>query len=203
VANKKVILLRYCKTENGWRRFPAVIGKTGKVKPKAVFVNGQERIYPDGYYCIRHYAGEKPLYKNVGINPTEALQAQQREEALLLARYTADEAGTNIVEPDTRRSIRNWGADFLLEKELEPHRSRDTMDGYRVILGEFLEMCPATFPDQLQATDILTYCAGLEKRGLSPRTRANRFGSLCTFLRFCKVPINEILSKQTRRKLSR
>jgi integrase len=203
VANRKVILLRYCKTENGWRRYPVVIGKTGKVKPNAVLVNGQEGIYPDGYYCIRHYMGDKPVYQNVGTDPSQALQAQQREEALLLARHSADEAGTSIVEPKTRRSLRDRAADFLHEKELEPHRSRDTMDGYRIILDEFLRVCSAEFPDQIIALDILRYCAGIEKRGLSPRTRANRFGSLCTFLRYCNVPINDILTKETRKKLGR
>jgi integrase len=203
VANKKVVLLRYCKTEDGWRRFPVVVGKTGKVKPNAVLVDGQERLYPEGYYCIRFYVAEKPVYRNVGTDPSEALQARQREEALLLARHTADEAGTSIVEPNTRRSIRDWAADFLSEKDLEPHRSRDTMDGYRIILDEFLRVCSAEFPDQTRAIDILRYCDGIEKRGLSPRTRANRFGSLCTFLRYCKVPINDILTKETRKKLGR
>jgi integrase len=205
VANKKVVLLRYCKTEDGWRRFPVVIGKTGKVKPNAVLVNGQERLYPEGYYCIRFYVAEKPVYRNVGTDPSEALQARQREEALLLARHTADEAGTSIVEPNTRRPLRDWAADFLSDKELEPHRSRDTMDGYRITLDEFLKVCSAEFPDQIRANDIVRYCNGIEKRGLSPRTRANRFGSLCTFLRYCKVPINnnDFLTKATRKKLER
>jgi integrase len=77
------------------------------------------------------------------------------------------------------------------------------MDGYRVILDEFLTVSSAEYPDQLRATDILLYCSGIEERGLSPRTRANRFGSLCTFLRYCSVPINDILTKETRKKLGR
>jgi hypothetical protein len=40
VSNRKVTLLRYCKTEAGWRRYPVVIDKTGKVKPNAVLVRG-------------------------------------------------------------------------------------------------------------------------------------------------------------------
>jgi glucose-6-phosphate 1-dehydrogenase len=61
---------------------------------------------PEGYYCIRLYAGAKAIYRNVGTDPSEALLAQQREEALLLARHSADAAGTSIVEPDTQRSLR-------------------------------------------------------------------------------------------------
>ena len=203
MANRRVTLVRYCKTETGWRRYQVVIGKTGKVKPNAVWVQGQERVYPDGYYCVRLYAGEKPIYRNVGTDPSEALLAQQREEALLLARYSADAAGTSIVEPETQRSLRQYAADFLHQKSLEPHRSRDTMDGYRVILDEFLKVCSVDFPEQIRAIDILTYCSGIQKRGLSPRTRANRFGSLCTFLRFCEISIDDILPKETRKRLNR
>ena len=203
MANRKVTLLRYCKTENGWRRFPVVIGKTGKVKPHAVLVNGLECIYPDGNYCLRLYRGQTPVYKNVGTDPTEALLAKQREESLLTARHSAKAAGIDIVEPNGRKTLRDWGAEFLYQKSLEPRRSRDTMDNYNIILKEFIAGCAAEYPEQIQALDLLRYCAGIEKRGLSPRTRANRFGSLCTFLRFCKVDVPNILPRQTRKKLSR
>ena len=44
MANRRVTLLRYCKTESGWRRYQVVIGKTGKVKPNAVWVQGHEEV---------------------------------------------------------------------------------------------------------------------------------------------------------------
>lgn len=59
-------------------------------------------------------------------------------------------------------------ADFLHQEPLEPHRNQDTTDGYRVFLGAFLKVCSVEFPDQIKAVDILTCCAGIEKRGLSP-----------------------------------
>ena len=203
MANRKVTLLRYCKTEVGWRRFPVVIGKTGKVKPNAVLVKGQECIYPEGSYCLRLYRGQTPVYINVGTDPSEALLAQRREESLLTARHSAQAAGIDIVEPSGRKTLRDWGAEFLYQKSLEPRRSRDTMDNYNIILKEFIAGCAAEYPDQIRAVDVLRFCAGIEKRGLSPRTRANRFGSLCTFLRFCKVDVPHILPRQTRRKLGK
>jgi len=81
VANKKVTLLRYCKTESGWRRFPVVIGKTGKVRPDAVLANGQERIYPDGYYCIRTYLGDKPQYTNVGTDQRKRFRSSSERRS--------------------------------------------------------------------------------------------------------------------------
>lgn len=77
------------------------------------------------------------------------------------------------------------------------------MDGYRIILKEFIRGCAANYPDQIQAVHILRYCAGLDKQGLSARTRSNRFGSLCTFLRFCGLDVDAILPRDMRRKLSR
>ncbi len=203
MANKRVTLLRYAKTEHGWRRFPVVIGKTGKVRPDAVLVNGEERIYPEGYYCIRTYEGNKPKYTNVGTDPTDALQSKEREKKLLAARESAQEAGTRIVEPNSQATVQELAAEFLRQKTLEPHRSRDTMDGYNIVIRQFIAGCGAEYPDQIQSAHILEFCAGIERQGLTARTRSNRFGSLCTFLRFCQLDVADILPRETRRKLSR
>lgn len=203
MANRKVTLLRYCKTENGWRRFPMVVGKTGKVRPNAVLVDGKERVYPEGYYCVRTYEGDKPKYTNVGTDPMEALLSQQREERLRAARDSAQEAGTSILEPSAQPTVRELAAEFLRLKALEPHRSRDTMDGYNIVIRQLVAGCGAEYPDQIQSEHILEFCAGIERQGLTARTRSNRFGLLCTFLRFCKVEVSDILSPSTRRKLGR
>jgi hypothetical protein len=50
MANRKIVLVRYCKTQSGWKRYPAVIGKTGKVKPAAVWVGNEIHDYPHGSY---------------------------------------------------------------------------------------------------------------------------------------------------------
>ena len=46
MANKKVALVRKCKTPGGWRRYPVVMSANGKVKPDAVTVDGLEAILP-------------------------------------------------------------------------------------------------------------------------------------------------------------
>jgi hypothetical protein len=52
MANRKVVLVRLCKTEKGWRRYPAVVGKNGRIKPGFVKVAGKEREYREGRYQL-------------------------------------------------------------------------------------------------------------------------------------------------------
>lgn len=58
------------------------ISENEKPFAAAVLANRQERIYPEGYYCLRLYRGQIPVYKNVGTDPTEALLAKQIAEQM-------------------------------------------------------------------------------------------------------------------------
>ena len=58
MANRKVSLVRYCKTPDGWRRYSAVIGKNGRIKPGFVTVKGRQHHYPEGHYEARYYEEE-------------------------------------------------------------------------------------------------------------------------------------------------
>ncbi|MGD0737744.1 MAG: hypothetical protein ABR976_21635 [Terracidiphilus sp.] len=64
MANKKVILVRLCKTAKGWRRYPAAVGKNGRIKPNFVIVDGQEREFKEGRYQLRTYEGTRMVYKD-------------------------------------------------------------------------------------------------------------------------------------------
>ena len=86
MANRKVVLIRLCKTEKGWRRYPAVIGKNGRVKPGFVVVDSKERKYPDGRYQLRTYVGSRMVYRDAGENAAAALTALTKTEHLLEAK---------------------------------------------------------------------------------------------------------------------
>jgi hypothetical protein len=105
MANKKVVLIRLCKTEKGWRRYPAVIGKNGRVKPGFVIVDGKERKYPNGRYQLRTYVGSRMIYRDAGVNAAAALTAQTKTEHLLQAKVAAKEAGVKIEEVPGRLSL--------------------------------------------------------------------------------------------------
>ena len=57
MANRRVTLVRNCKTPDGWRRYPAAFGKNGRIKPHVVIVGGREQRFPEGVYQLRTYEG--------------------------------------------------------------------------------------------------------------------------------------------------
>jgi pimeloyl-ACP methyl ester carboxylesterase len=102
MANRTVALLRYAKIlQLGWRRGAAVIGKTGRVKPDYMVLNREEIHCPDGYYEVRVYKGRRPSYRNVGNDPSDALQARDKEEKILELRN----AVVDIPESKSRRTL--------------------------------------------------------------------------------------------------
>jgi integrase len=204
MANKRTKLLRYAKTSEGWRRGNAIIGKTGKVKPDYMLYKKQDLYCPEGYFIIRTYVGKQPKYKDVGNDALEALAACKREQELIDLQRKLKRQGYDFPEqPEKtkRKALHESKETFLEEKSLEPHRSEDSMSSYRIVVKGFVKSCGKHFADQIEGTDILRYCNSLEESGNSDRTRANRFGTLCTFLRHCKIDPTNLLSKAQIHKL--
>lgn len=204
MANKVVRLFFYGKTKEGWGRWPVVVANNGRLKQNVALVRGREYIFAEGegYYQLRSYEGEKTVWRNAGTDASEALTAKQREEALLAARHHADAAGVQVIGDCEQRTLKKCVEEFLKEKGAETYQSRDTMDNYRIITREFLASCPAAYPSQVRGVDIQNYCTGIERRGLSARTRANRFTSLCTFLKFADIDYKKLLNDKQRAKLN-
>ena len=75
MANKKVSLLRYCRVDKDgvsvWKRYPAAIGRNGRIRPEFVVIDGQQVHCPAGHYELRYYEGRKLRYENAGDNAAE------------------------------------------------------------------------------------------------------------------------------------
>src|ERR1035441_6821336 len=97
-----VSLMWYAKTESGWKRFPALTGRNGRIKKGYVLIDGTERSYPDGHFELRFYEGRKTKYKNVGTDATEAINERDRIRNLGDARESAAAAGVTLNEPEVR-----------------------------------------------------------------------------------------------------
>jgi len=127
MANKTVTLLRRCKTPAGWRYYPAVIGKTGKVKPGVVLVAGAEVFYPEGSYALRSFTGGKTVFTKVGDNPSDALAALERATLIRTARHSAAAAGAKILEEPGRvllsAAFKKFLADTIDRDSLELQKS--------------------------------------------------------------------------------
>ena len=197
MANRKAVLTKYVKTPKGWRHCSVVLTKSNGVK--AVVVGGRE-VKPGGTvgpYQIRTYDGSKILYCSVGDDPVEAVNQWR------LTQITLENPDLGIPNlSGVAKTIAQLAKEFLEVKSLEPHRSRDAMDNYRIVISEFQANCRKQYPGQITQYDILMYHKALRDRGLSDRTASNRFGTLSTFLRYIGVDIKVLVPKQTRRKLT-
>ena len=195
--NRTVTLLRYAKVADiGWRRGAAVIGKTGKVKPDFMILSGREVYAPEGHYELRILKGKLPSYLNVGNDPAEALAARDREQKLLDAR------NSGIIVPETpiRRTLAQLRDKFL---EKKAGCAVDAKFNWTVVVKEFVDVCGRTFPEQIEDVDVVRYCDGLTARGLAPRTRANRYVTLRTFLRHCGIDPKKLMGESEHRRLKK
>jgi integrase len=190
MANRKVVLVRLCKTEKGWRRYPAVVGKNGRIKPDFVVVDGKERKYPDGRYQLRTYVGSRMIYRDAGENAAAAITAQTKAEHLLQAKASAKQAGVKIEEVPGRLSLARELNRFV--QAAEDRGSNSAAAVYRTAADEFLRIVGKTFADEITPEDILLHQRGLRKRGCEPRTIANRHASVTAFLRFCKLDVKTL-----------
>ena len=180
MANRKVVLLRYCKTENGWRRYPVAMGKNGRIRPNFVLVNGFAREYPEGHYEIRSYRGSKPVYRNVGTNAADALLERDRQAQLLIARDAAEASGAVLVEEESRTPLSRQAALFI--QAAEDRGATVISNSYRLAIDEFLSVTGRTYADQVTAEDIAAHQLALKKRGASARTVHNRHMLVKAFL---------------------
>jgi integrase/recombinase XerD len=199
MANKKAVLTKYIRVKQGWRYARVTLHKNGTVK--GVLIGGQERPigqYPEGQYQVKTYVGSSPVYCSVGNHPVEAVR-QWRLTQLSMSNPDLE------IQPPVRgaKTIAEWGREFLAKKDLEPHRSRHTMEKYKGIVEAVTKQFGQKTAEALTETDVLRYHKSLRERGLSDRTASNSYIMLVTFLRFCKVDVNSLLPRETRKKLSR
>src|ERR1700751_3033913 len=100
MANRKAVLVWLCKTEKGWRRFPALFGANGRPRLGVVRVGGTERKYPDGRFQVRTYEGSRMIYRDAGETASEAMTNRTKSEHLLAARNAAKVAGAKVEAED-------------------------------------------------------------------------------------------------------
>jgi integrase len=193
--NSTVTLLRYSLTDKGWRRGAVVITKNGKLKADAMMVGGREVYAPNGRFQMRRYQGKLPVYTELGSDPADALARFKAEESKLSAKVEARAAGLEIVEEITRKTLKQWAADFLQMHRNLPHRSDDSIEKYTKVTGTFLVVTKAAYPDAVTEADFIKFHGHLRKTlGHSDRYCADLYLSLRGFLRYCEVDPGKIVS---------
>ena len=185
MANRTVALVKYCRTENGWRRYPVVFGKNGRVRPNFVTVDGKATENTTGHYEIRFYAGSKLLYRNVGENAADAFAECIKQQKLFAARDSAKEAGAVIVEEPGRTTLTRALKTFV--DAAEGRGSIVASKAYKRASEEFLEIVKRTYADEVVAADFTKFHVALRKRKQSERTISNKHKLVVSFLRSAGV----------------
>ncbi len=194
--NRKASLVLYCKTEDGWKRLPAIIGANGKVSPGKAIYKGRVRAFERARYQVRYYVGSKVRYESVGTVPSEALQKVRQKERLLIAMEAASEAGAVIVDQSSRTSLRRELDRFL--DVVRDRGSKVAADVYRLAAEDFLVVTGKAYADQLTEEDVRKYLRELRSRRrsgnrpLSARTVYNRHAALKPFLRHCGLDVRKL-----------
>ena len=179
---KAIGLVWYCKTPRGWRRFPAITTKEhgqrtvlhGWVK------DGKEQVqYPDGRYQLRMWESGLPVYQNIDTcHPRDA--------------YKAWEKAIKVAAPASNApKIANIGllkhAATAYVKDRKEARKMEAAGISRLVLDEFLNVCPVTYSRQVTRECVLNFHAALRKKGNSERTIANKHARLKSFLKWLKL----------------
>jgi integrase len=199
MANKRVSLVRKCKTEDGsWKRFPVAMSSNGRVKPDAVLANGAEQIYAVGHYELRSYFGSKLVWTRVTGGASDALAALKIAQTRATAVAMAGEAGVKVVLDPKRVALREAAAKFSLAAA--DRGSKEASKIYKRALDEFLAGCNKTYADELTHEDILKFHGQMRNRGLADRTVHNRHMALRSFiltLGFSLEQVIEIAGKRS------
>lgn len=181
-----VSLVWRTKTDAGWKYFPVVMGRNGRIRKGIVKVDGKEVSYPDGHFEVRYYEGRKTKYKNVGADSTEAVNECDRMQHLSDARGSAASAGVSVVEPATRKTIKAEAARWV--KDTEDRGAKEAAQVNRTALAKFQYANPRlAFLDEITAESAVAFWNFLRKQGKSDRTVYNAHMRLTGFLRFAGI----------------
>jgi len=196
MANKRVSLVRKCKTPQGWKRYPALMSANGKVKTDAVTVRGVEMTYPIGHYELGSYVGSKRVWTRVSGNATDALAALKLAQKRANAVVIAGDAGVKVVSDPTRLALREAAPRFV--QAALGRKSMEAAEIYQRTLEDFLATCSKVYADELTNDDVLKWHAKMRGAGLSDRTVHNRHASLRAFILSLGLDVKTIAGKAPR-----
>ncbi|HUN89133.1 MAG TPA: hypothetical protein VMU28_10100, partial [Terriglobales bacterium] len=124
--NRTLSLIRYARTQKGWRRGPAVVGKNGKLKPNVMIFGGAEIACPEGRFQMVRYQSKRAVYTDLGNDPVEVMdkfRAAEAKQKVVVAAVAAGIAAPDSTIDTQRKTIKKYAADFLTMHRNLPHRS--------------------------------------------------------------------------------
>jgi len=190
MANRTVSLYKKVKTEDGWGRYPVVIGPNGRLKTDTVIIGGEEHKLTGGHYELRHYDGTRTVWTRVKGGATDALAAWKTAQAKANAKAEAEAVGVKVIADDQRVSLAK-ARDRYIEAALA-RGAEESAEVYGRAIDDFLAVCGKRYADEIEQDDVVRWLASMRKAGKSARTISNRHGHLRSYLMYLGIDRNKV-----------
>ena len=176
--------------DGGLRYCPVVESALGRVKQDVVWVNDREERHPEGSYYIDYKVDGRRVRESVGTSAQEAAARRDQKQAELAAKNN----GLVVQEETTKRSLKSAVTQYL--EDIKLTKKPKTHSAYSTSLEYFLESCPKQFLEDIERKDLLKFSAFLrDEKDQSPRSVANKFENVVSFLKAQKINTRELLQK--------
>jgi integrase/recombinase XerD len=193
VANRRVNLTKRVMANGGLRYCPVVESALGRVKQDVVWVNDREERHPEGSYYIDYKVDGRRVRESVGTNAQEAAAKRDQKQVELAAKNK----GLVVQEEISKRSLKSAVTQYL--EDIKLTKKPKTYSAYSTSLEYFLESCPKQFLEDIERKDLLKFSAFLrDEKEQSPRSVANKFENVVSFLKAQKINTRELLQKNDR-----
>ncbi len=200
MANRKVALQRYCRTQSGWRRLRVDVAKRARGWSEKIKLPAGQSILEFGEYQLRWHEGKRACFKPVGRDLQDAIIARDNQIDTLEAERAAAAAGRELVPENPGRVYLPLAREKFLEKKRLVDRDKETVTQYENLTAEFLDVVKKKYADELEEVDLLRFCDALRKRGCEERTVKNYYSAIASFLFSCGIDHKAVVAKENRPK---
>jgi hypothetical protein len=98
--NRRVSVWKYvCLKNGGWRYCKPTLAKNGKIRSDLVIVKGEAEHHPEGNFYLHRYDSGREIWKRVGPNAQDAVDAADFDTAYLDTAYLDTKAKGVPVKP--------------------------------------------------------------------------------------------------------
>lgn len=138
-----------------WIRKPVIYGKTGRVIPGLVIIDGKEHKVERVSYELRHYVDGKVRYVPAGKNASDAEERRRTLQAQLVAQAVAQAAGIAVELPTDRKTLQKWADEYIDKRSVDIED--DQIKRIKYVITLFFESCKKTYVDEIANTDIINF----------------------------------------------
>jgi integrase len=193
MSNPRVSLHYYCRTPDGWRRYPAAMGRNGRIRPRFAQVGEAQIHYEQGHYDLRYRKDGKMVWENVGSDAALAQARRGITQKRLAANVAASNAGLRIENTSDRPHLSDKAKVF--RERQEARGKSESVLTFDNVIAEFRAVVDVSFLDELTEECVLRWYAALRKKGNSDRTINNKHTSLFGFLRWAGVDTKKLAER--------